>query len=80
MAQRKIELASPEVVRKYVEDLHQFIDSSELTERRAFIKCFVKEIKVSGNEGRIRYTFPIPPDNHEEEGLRVLPTVRDGGR
>jgi site-specific DNA recombinase len=80
MSQRKIELASPEVVRKYVEDLRQFIDSSDLTERRVFIKSFVKEIKVMGDEGRIKYTFPIPPDNHEEEGLGVLPTVRYGGR
>jgi len=48
-------------------------------ERRAFIKSYVKEIKVVGNEGHIRYTFPIPPDNHEEEGLGVLPIVRYGG-
>jgi hypothetical protein len=47
-----------EVVRKYVEDLRQFIDSSELTERKAFITSFVKEIKVLGDEGRIKYTFP----------------------
>jgi site-specific DNA recombinase len=80
VSQRKIELASPEVIRRYVEDLRQFIVSSELTERRAFIKSFVKEIRVMENEGRIRYTFPIPPDNHEEEGLGVLPIVRYSGR
>jgi site-specific DNA recombinase len=80
LSQRKIELASPEVVKRYVDDLRQFIDSSELTKRRAFIKSFMKEIKVMGNEGRIRYTFPIPPDNHEEEGLGVLPIVRYSGR
>jgi len=80
MSQRKIELASPEVVRKYVEDLRQFIDSSDLTERRVFIKSFVEEIRVMGDEGRIKYTFPIPPDNHEEEGLGVLPIVRYSGR
>ena len=73
-------MANPEVVRQYVDDLHQYIDSSELTERRAFIKNFVKEIKVTGNEGRIKYTFPIPPDNHEEEGLGVLPILRYSGR
>jgi hypothetical protein len=80
LSQRKIELANPEIVKAYVEDLRQLIESSELSERKAFIKSFVKEIKVIGNEGRIRYTFPIPPDNHEEEGLGVLPTVRYGGR
>lgn len=75
-----MELASPEVVRQYVEDLRQFLDSRELTERRAFIKSFVKEIKVGGDAGHIKYTFSIPPDNHEEEGLGVLPIVRYGGR
>ncbi len=78
--QRKIELASPEVVRKYVDDLHQFIDRNDLLARKAFIKSFVKEIEVKGDEGVIRYTFPVPPDNHEEEELGVLPTVRYGGR
>ena len=73
-------MASPEIVRKYVEDLRQFIDSGDLPERKTFIKSFVKEIKIIGSDGRIRYTFPIPPDSHEEEGLGVLPTVQYGGR
>ena len=80
LSQRKIELAGPELVRQYVEDLRQFIDSTELTERRSFIKSFVKEIKVTGNEGHIFYNFPIPPDDHEDDGIGVLPTVRYGGR
>jgi hypothetical protein len=80
LSQRKIELASPEVVREYVDDLRQFLDSSDLPERRAFIKDFIKEVRVTGEEGRIRYTFPIPPDNLEEEKLGVLPTVRYSGR
>jgi hypothetical protein len=45
----------------------------------SFIKSFVKEIKVMGNEGRIKNTFPIPRDNHGEEGLGVLPIVRYSG-
>ena len=80
LSQRQIELASPEIVRKYVEDLRQFIDSSDLPERRGFIKSFVKEIKVVENNGLIKYAFPIPPDNHEEEGLGVLPIVQYSGR
>ena len=80
MSQRKIELASPEVIRKYVEDLRQFMDSSDLAEQRAFIKSFVKEINVMGDEARIKYTFPIPPNNLDEERLGVLPIVRYSGR
>lgn len=63
-----------------VEGLRQFINSSDLSQRRAFIKNFVKEIKITGDEGCITYTFPIPPDNHEEEQLGVLPIVRYSGR
>ena len=80
LSQRKIELASPKIVGKYVQDLRQFLDSSDLPERRTFIKSFIKEVRVTGTEGKIRYTFPIPPDNLEEEKLGVLPTVRYGGR
>jgi site-specific DNA recombinase len=80
MSERKVELASPEVVKKYVDDLRQFIDSSDLAERRAFVRSFVKEIKVMGDEGRIWYTFPIPPNDLDEEGLGVLPIVRYSGR
>ncbi len=80
LSQRKIELASLEVVREYVDDLRQFLDSSDLPERRAFIKGFIKEVHVTGDEGKIRYTFPIPPDNLEEEKLEVLPIVRYSGQ
>jgi hypothetical protein len=80
LSQRKIELASLEIVRRYIEDLRQFINSSNLPERRASIKSFVKEIKVTGEEGRIMYTFPIPPDNQAEGKMGVLYIVRYGGR
>ena len=79
-SQRKIELADTKVVREYVEDLHRFLDSSDLSERKTFIKGFIKEIVVKGHEGRIRYTLPLPPGNVEEEKLAVLPIVQDSGR
>ena len=80
LSQRRIVLASPEVVRQYAGDLRQFLDSSPLLEKKSFIKSFVRGIKITGNEGYITYTFPIPPDSLDEERLGVLPTVRYGGR
>ena len=77
---RRTESASPEVVARYVDDLREFIDGSDLTERRAFIKSFVREVEVMGEEGHIRYSFPIPPDDHEDERLGVLPIVRYSGQ
>jgi site-specific DNA recombinase len=80
ISHRRIELSGPELVTKYVEDLRQFIDSTEISERRAFIKSFVKEIRVSEHEIRMTYNFPIPPDGHQEEKLGVLSIERYGGR
>lgn len=79
LSQRKIELASPEIVREYVDDLQRFLASDDLSARRAFIKSFIKEVKVTGDEGRIRYVMPIPPDSLEEEAIGVLPIVRYSG-
>ena len=80
LSQRRIVLASPEVVRQYAGDLRQFLDSSPLLEKKSFIKSFVRGIKITGNEGYITCAFSIPPDNLDEERLGVLPTVQRSGR
>jgi hypothetical protein len=74
-SQRKIELADTRVVREYVDDLYQFLDSSELSERRAFVKSFIKDVTITGHEGLIRYVLPLPSDNITEEKV-VLPIVQ----
>jgi len=38
-------------------------------EWKAFIKSFVKEIAVEGEEAVLRYTLPLPPDGTESEAL-----------
>ena len=56
----------------------------ELTERRAFIETFVKEIVVMPGDALLRYTIPMPDDsqipgrNAEEMALNgsVLSTVK----
>ena len=60
---------------------------SELTERKAFIETFVKEIVVMPGDALMRYTIPMPDDspipgrNTEEMALNgsVLSTVKNGG-
>ena len=60
---------------------------SELTEHRAFIETFVKEIVVVPVDALMRYTIPMPQDsripgrNTEKLGLdgSVLSTVKSGG-
>ncbi len=43
--------------------MKDFLQESELTERRAFIESFVKEIMVIPGDAVIRYTVPMPDDS-----------------
>ena len=43
----------------YAQDMSEFLKESELTERRAFIETFVKEIVVMPGDALLRYTIPI---------------------
>ena len=67
--------------------MSEFLNESELTERRAFIETFAKEIVVMPGDALLRYTIPMPGDspipgrNTEEMALNgsVLSTVKNGG-
>ena len=43
--------------------MKDFLQESELTERRSFIESFVKEIIVIPGDALIRYTVPMPDDS-----------------
>ena len=45
----------------YAKEMSDFLSESEPTERRAFIKSFVKEIVVMPGSALLRYTIPIDP-------------------
>ena len=74
-----MELADLETVSCYVDDLHDLLREGSLAERRTFIRSFVKEVRVTGNEAVLSYCMPILPDNITIEKEGVLPTVRYGG-
>ena len=70
----------------YAEDMGEFLTHSELTETKAFIRPFVKEIAVAPGRAVVRYAMPMPGDSpigrRESEVVRigepVLPPVHDG--
>ena len=86
-SERRAVLDDMETIAAYAKDMSQFLKESELTESRAFIKSFVKEIVVSPGKAAVRYTIPMPEDSQmpgldaEEVALRspVLSTVNNGG-
>ena len=52
-----------ETVAVFAKDMGDYLRTSDLTESKAFIRSFVKEIVVRPQKATIRYTIPTPPDS-----------------
>ncbi len=63
LAQRRKALDDVNTITAYAQELRDFLDESEPTERRAFIQSFVKEIVVMPSSALLRYTIPMPDDS-----------------
>lgn len=79
LSQGQIELSEEETVKRYVEDMRDVLSNSHLTERRSFVKSFVKEVKVTGKDVLLTYTMPMTANRVLQEGITVLDTVQYGG-
>ena len=84
LKERRQLLDSADTIVTFAEEMSEFLKTSELTERRAFIETFVKEIVVVPGDALMRYTIPMPEDsripgrNAEDMALNgsVLSTVK----
>ncbi|MDD5038075.1 MAG: hypothetical protein PHN78_01995 [Dehalococcoidales bacterium] len=63
---------------QYVDDLRKLLTVSELAERRAFIRSFVQNIKVVGDDATLTYIMPL--NGLLEQKIGVLPIEHYGGR
>ncbi len=63
LAQRTTVLDDVKTITDYALDIRKFLQKSELTERRAFIETFVKEIELLPDNAVVRYTVPMPDDS-----------------
>ena len=63
LSMRMAGLGDEETIAAYVMEMSDFLMESELTETRAFIKSFVKEIGVVPGKAVIRYTIPMSQDS-----------------
>ena len=72
-------LADLATVTEYVDDLRNLFNYSSLAEQRVFIRSFVKEVKVTGDEVLLTYTMPLPPQGISEERVGVLCSVHSSG-
>jgi site-specific DNA recombinase len=66
-------------VTECVDDLRSLLEENTLAERKSFIRSFVKEVKVTGDEVLLTYTMPLPPEGISQERVRVLHSVHSNG-
>ena len=64
LSQRRAVLDDVNTIAAYAQDMSEFLNESGLTERRAFIETFVKEIVVTPGDALLRYTIPMRGDSH----------------
>ena len=87
LAERRVMLDSADTIATIAADMSEFLKTSELTETKAFVRSFVKEIEVKPGKAAIVYSIPTPQDspkggaNAVEVALNggVRSTVRHGG-
>ena len=87
LAERRDFLDSADTIATFAEEMGDFLKDSELTETRAFVNSFIKEIEVKPGKAAIVYSIPTPEDSPiggadtAEIALNggVRSTVRHGG-
>jgi len=68
-----------DVVKAYAQDLRGLLEESDFTERKAFLRSFIKRIEVNKDQVTIHYQLPLPQGDKETVTVEVLPIVTLGG-
>ncbi len=55
-----VDMADPQVVKEYTDDLRNLLAKSSITEQRSFLKSFVERIEADESEAKVYYTIPMP--------------------
>ncbi len=79
LSDRHIPLMDKKTLAGYLSDLQALISGSEFSLKKAFLRSFVREVTVTGQEVRVLYTLP-ELDMKKTEPMTVLSSVHNGGR
>ena len=63
LADRRVVLDSADTIAAFAQEMGEFLKTSELTETRAFVNSFVKEVVVRPGKAAVIYTLPTPEDS-----------------
>ena len=69
-----------ETMTEYITDMQAVLREGTLVERKAFIRSFVKDVRVSGDEAVLTYTMPELPEKVSLGEAEVPRIVQRGGR
>ena len=78
LSKRRVTLDKIETITAFAQDMSEYLKTSELTESRAFIRSFVKEIEVRPGKATIHYSISTPGDSPIEGG-DAAEVVLNGG-
>ncbi len=67
------------LVKSYAQDLRGLLDEADFTQNKTFLRSFIRRIVIDGNEARIHYNLPMPPDGKRTHSIGVLPIDTSGG-
>ncbi len=74
LADRSVELIDMKTMTGYAIEMKEIIREGSLVHRKAFIRGFVKDIRVTGEKAVLSYSLPDLPDK-VELNLKVVPRI-----
>ena len=79
MVVRNVELVDLGMVKTYAQDLKLLLQEAEFTERKAFLRSFIKRIEVDEKQVVVYYNLPLPQGKRMKSETEVLPIDTLGG-
>jgi site-specific DNA recombinase len=79
MVVRNVELVDLEMVKTCAQDLKVLLQEADFTERKSFLRSFIKRIEVNEKQVVVHYKLPIPQSKKMKGEVEVLPFDTPGG-
>jgi len=79
MLAQGVEEADIDIVKSYTRDLKSLLEESDTTERKAFLRSFIKRIEIDKDKAAVHYHLPLPNNENRKEAAEVLSIVTPGG-
>jgi site-specific DNA recombinase len=61
------------IVKSYTRDLKSLLEESDITERKAFLRSFIKRIEIDKDRATVHYQLPLPNNENRKVAAEVLP-------